>query len=228
MNNGHFSLTVRHPCPRTDHPAYQVGTSLFLQRDFSEQALRKPLEPQFDLSQVNEARYEGFEAGRLAGLAAAAASISGAQARAVEAIALAMADADVQAARVADNSAATLAAALVAAIHAVMPDLIRRSALGEVGGMLAHVLPGLARQPRVDVEVPSGIAEGVATLVAVRSPSGAERIVVRGSEILEPGDVRVSWSAGEARRQPSAVWRAVMDVINATLEIPEPEDAMND
>lgn len=228
MSTEHFSRTVRRPNSEANPPERQVGALLFLRRDFSEQALRKPAEPQFGTSQMAESRREGFEAGLLAGFAKAEASISADQARAIGAIATAMADAGIQATRVADGAAAILAAALVAAMHAAMPDLVRRSALGEVGAMLAHVLPGLARQPRVDVEVPSTIVDGVAAMLAVIAPGGVGRIVLRGSEVMESGGIWVSWSAGEARRCPAEVWRAVMDVIDPILGNPGAKDATND
>ena len=213
MDIGNFSAAIR----RTDNERVLAGRaeggSLFLRRDLSEQALRTPPAPQFDMSQVAQSRQDGFDAGRLAGLSEANASISANQARAVAAIAATMAVADAQAARVADAAAAALAAALVAAMHAVMPDLIRRSGLREVEAMLAHVLPGLSRQPQVRIEVPSDIADGVAGIVAA---AGAGRIAVHGSDAMEPGGAWVSWSAGEARRQPAEVWRAVMDVIDPT------------
>lgn len=228
MNIGDVSRTIRNRDPQAEQPERQLGTSLFLRRDFSEQALRKLPEPQFGHSQMAAARREGFDAGLLAGLAEAETSTLANQARAVGAIATAMADASIQASRVTDGAAAALAALLVATMRAVMPDLIRRSALGEVGAMLAHVLPGLARQPRVDVEVSSTIVDGVAAVLAVVAPDGTGRIVLRGSEIMEPGGISMSWSAGEARRRPAEVWRAVMDVIDPVLGNPEPKDATND
>lgn len=224
MDTKRISATVRHTDLESGQPAGQHGGSLFLRRDLSEQALRRPAEPQFDLSQVVQSRQQGYESGRLAGLAEANASISANQARATTAIAAAMAGADVQAARVADAAAAALAAALVAAMRAVMPDLIRRSGLREAGAMLAHVLPGLARQPYVDIEVPSAMADGVAGIV---QPGGAGRIAVRGSDAMEPGGVRVSWSVGEATRQPHEIWQAVMAVIDPTLGQPEVKETAN-
>src|SRR5580698_3054699 len=110
--------------------------SRFLQRDLSDEALREPAEPVFSRNELDSVRQEGFDAGHSAGMAAAAASRAAARTaaeiQALAIIAAAITDARRDAARVADLAADALARTVIAAMDAVMPELIRRSALNEV------------------------------------------------------------------------------------------------
>lgn len=222
MDTEHFSRALQGVGLAAGQRPRSAGASLFLRRDLSEQALRAPADPQFDQSQMADARRHGFEAGRCSGLAESDASLLGRQSRAVVAIAASMADADAQAARVADSAAAALASAFLAALDAAMPDLIRRSALSEAGAMLAHVLPGLARKPHVDVQVPSEISQAIGALLG---PCGNGRVAVRAAAAMQPGGVLVSWPTGQATRQPAELWRGVMDVLEPLLDQPGLENA---
>ncbi len=200
----------------------------FLERDLSEQALRQPAEPVFNRAELADAKREGVEQGRAAGLAEAAASLAAAEAEALGRIAAAMADGRAEAARVADHAAGALARAMVAAMNATMPHLVQRSALSEASAMLAHVLPGLSREPHVRVEVPRALVGGTEAAVAKLAPEHRGRICVaeleRGAQDgMAAGEVQVSWSSGHARRRPAQVWLAVMKTLEPTLGEPGSE-----
>jgi hypothetical protein len=128
-----------------------------------------------------------------------------------------LAEARAASAAVADQAGAVLAQTLVSAIGAVMPDLVRRSGLNEVGAMLAQVLPGLSREPAVRVDVRPELADDVAAMVGRLAPELSARVTVQGVEPLADGEVRVHWSDGHARRQPAAIWQAVMDRLEPAL-----------
>ena len=140
------------------------NTSLFLHRDLNDHALRKPPAQSFSPEELERTKQEGFEAGRQAGLDAAAASREAAQAATLDVLAGLLVDARAASAAAADQASAVLAQTLVSAMGAVMPDLVRRSAFNEAGAMLAHVLPGLSREPNVRVEVRPELADGMAAL----------------------------------------------------------------
>ena len=208
-----------HAVPRTPRG------SRFLQRDLSDEALRQPPEPMFSQADLAAVRQEGFDAGHAAGMAAAAASRAAARTaseiQALGTIAALMADARKQSTRVADLAADALARTVIAAMDSVMPDLIRRSALSEVGAMLALVLPGLSREPAVRVEVPLEIADSIAATLASLPPEQRDNVTVAGMAPMRPGDARVHWAAGHARRQPAQVWEAVMRALHPALDHPE-------
>ena len=197
--------------PRPPSPA-----ASFLGRDLGEAALRAVPPPSFDAAEMDAARQEGFERGRLAGLAEADASLLADRTRALALAAARMAEADAHVAEVADRAAGVLAATLLAALRAAMPDLVARSALGEAGALLALVLPGLSREPSVRIEAPSAIALGVAASVAAFHALQG-RVEVAGSDSMEPGGLSVSRSAGAASRRPSQVWDSIMHVIAPLL-----------
>lgn len=198
---------------------------LFLGRDLSEHGLRQPTAPVYSLAEVDVVRQDCLKAGREAGLAEAALARETAEAAALERLAAGIADARSEAATVADQAAAALVQAMLSALGAVMPDLVRRSALEEAGAMLAQVLPGLSREPAVVVAVRPELQDGVAALVARLGREEANRVRVQGDGTLADGDVRVRWSAGEARRQPAAIWQAVMGMLQPALGEPNPQPA---
>lgn len=219
MDGSQFSTTsrdqagIRHSFDRQPGP----GASLFLKRDLSVQALMLPAEPSFDSADLSAARQAGFHAGHAEAAAAAATSQAQAQVLALGMIANALAMGQAEAARIADQAASGLARALVAALHAVMPDLIERTALSETGAMLAAVLPGLSRELTIRVEVPSEIAKGIEAAVAAMAAEYRDRIAVSCPGGLAAGDARVSWDCGHALRQPAQVWQSVMDLLEPAL-----------
>lgn len=205
--------------------------SLFLHRDLSDEALRQPVPALFSQAELAAARLEGFDEGRAAGLAEAAAAREAAQTAseisALGVIVTAMADSRSEAAQAADVAAEALAKTLVAAMQSVMPELIQRSALGEVGAMLNHVLPGLSREPAVRIEVPVAIADAILAALVPLEQELRDKISVVGVSELKAGDARVSWASGHAVRRPAEVWQAVMEALNVALGHSEAKDEID-
>jgi len=205
--------------------------SMFLQRDLSEEALRTPAEPTFNQAELTATRQEGYDAGYAAGIADAAVSRAAyrtaSEVHAIGLISAAMEEGCKQSASVADQAANALAKALIASMHAVIPDLIERSALNEVGAMLARVLPGLSREPAVRVEVSPDIADYVSETFGALAPEHRVKISVIGEKAMKPGEARVCWGAGHARRDPAGVWQAVMEALQPALADAVTKDSDN-
>jgi flagellar biosynthesis/type III secretory pathway protein FliH len=199
----------------------------FLQRDFSEPAPRPPAAPVLTQQDLAAARQDGFGAGQAAARAEAAASRAAAASQALATIAAALAAGRTDAAEVADQAAGALSRTLVAALRAVMPELIRRSALHEAGAMLGHVLPGLSREPRVRIDIAANLADDIATLLAGLAPAGEPMIAVTAQPGMADGEVRIQWQSGEARRRPAEIWNAVMAALNAVTEPPAIQETVN-
>lgn len=189
----------------------------FLGRDLNEHAVREPATPVYSLAEVDVVRQDCLKAGREAGLAEAALARETAEAAALVHLAAEIANARAEAATVADQAAAALAQTLLSALGAVMPELIQRSALDEAGAMLAQVLPGLSREPELRVVVRPEMRDGIAALIARLEREAAGHVSVQGDETLADGEVRVRWSAGEARRQPAAIWQTVLQMLQPAL-----------
>jgi hypothetical protein len=205
-------------------PVSAVPASIFPGRDFSAPARpppEPPPEPRFGPRDLAEARADGFrqghDAGRGAGLAEAASAHRAMEVAALGHIAEALAAGQAAAAAVADQAAAALADSLVAALRAAMPDLLRRAALGEAEAMLALILPGLAREPLVTVEVFGPLAPGVAAAVARLAPDRNGRVAVAARADFAAGEVRVGWDRGHASRRPAELWRDIFGVLEAAL-----------
>jgi flagellar assembly protein FliH len=207
----------RHGLPRAMPAA-------FLQRDFSEPAPRPPAAPALTQQDLAAARQDGFGAGQAAARVEAAASRAAAASQALGTIAAALAAGRTEAAAVADQAAGALSRTLLAALRAVMPELIRRSALHEAGAMLGHVLPGLSREPRVRIDVAADLADDITALLAGLAPAGGAMIAVTAQPDMADGEVRIQWQSGAARRRPAEIWDAVMAALNAVTQTPATQE----
>lgn len=181
-----------------------------LYRDLSDAALRAPPPITYSRDDLAEAERDGYRDGYAAAHAEAAQSRAAAETAALAAVASAMQEARGEVAGVAERTARAFAKLALAAMRATMPELMRRHAHLEISALVAEVLPGLAREPAIRVEVAPALAPGVGAKLASIDGGASERIVVVGCPGLPPGDVRIAWSAGRASREPSAVWGQVL------------------
>jgi flagellar biosynthesis/type III secretory pathway protein FliH len=208
-------------------PSRRRPAAMFMLRNFDDVVPPEAFEPSFTAEDLEVARREGFAEGQADGHAVAGNSRAAAEAAALANIATALAESRDVAAAVADQAAGALAKTLVAALGAVMPDLIRRSALSEAAAMLAHILPGLAREPDIRIEVPADIADGIAAALVPLASEHRGKIDVAGADHLPVAEARVRWAAGEARRQPAQIWEAVMEMLRPALGDGEFKDCTN-
>jgi flagellar biosynthesis/type III secretory pathway protein FliH len=229
MDGSHvLPVLVEPDWPRCSTPLPTIKPrSLFLQRDLSDEALQAPIEIQFSREELGAAKQAGYDEGFAAGRAGAAGSMAAAVATALGTIAAAMHDSGQAASRVADSAAEALARTLIRALGSVMPELVRRSALAEAGALIAQVLPGLSREPEIQIAVPGVIADGVTAVLAGLPADFRGRIAVTGRDDMQAGEARISWEAGHASRQPGEVWRAVMATLESALGELAPKEIKN-
>jgi hypothetical protein len=71
------------------------------------------------------------------------------------------------------------------------------------------------------------MASYVVTTLDALAPEHCEKISVTGEDNMEPGEARVYWGAGQARRSPAQVWQAVMAALLPALDSPEVKDMNN-
>ena len=190
------------------------------QRDLSEAALARevlPEPPSLSTDDIEAARREGYAEGYKAGQADAAASGAALERQALATLADAMTSTGRAGVTVAEDTALAQSRALFQALSLTVPELLRRSGLGETDAFLTHLLPGLSREPHVSVSVPLGLAAGVAEHVRKLGPGHAARLTVSGHDELSPGEVKVSWNGGTARRTPLEVWRSILDAFEPHL-----------
>ena len=200
-----------------ESPAFARGATdalrprgVFLQRDLSDIALHEPPPPSFGEDDIARAKSEGFQEGFAAAHAEAAASRAAAETLTLAAVAGAMVDARRGVVEVAQRTAWAMAKAVSAAMRATVPALVRQSAGLEISALVAHVLPGLAREPSVAIEVAPDLVAGLSLKMSGLPDMQRGGIVVTGVPGLPYGDARILWGTGEARREPHAVWQQVM------------------
>jgi flagellar assembly protein FliH len=183
---------------------------VFLQRDLSDTALHEPPPPSFGEDDIARARREGFGEGFAAAHAEAAASRAAAETLTLAAVAGAMLDARRGVVEVAQRTAMAMAKAVGAAMRATVPALVRQSAGLEISALVAHILPGLAREPTVAIDVAPDLVAGLSQKLSVLADMQRGGIAVNGVPGMPYGDARILWGTGEARREPYAVWQRVM------------------
>jgi flagellar biosynthesis/type III secretory pathway protein FliH len=182
----------------------------FLQRDLSDTALNEPLPESFSDDDLARARREGFQEGFAAAHAEAAASRAAAETMTLAAVAGAMADARRGVIDVSQRTAWAMAKAVGVAMRATVPALVRRSAGLETSALVAHILPGLAREPTIAIEVAPDLVAGISQKMSTLPEMQRGGITVNGVPGLAYGDARIFWGTGEARREPYVVWRQIM------------------
>ena len=199
------------------------GGSL-LYRDLSDEALRRPPPPTFSQDDLARAQQEGFQDGYAAAHAEAAASRAAAETMALTAVASVMMEAHGAVAGVAERTACAFAKAVTAAMHATMPELIRRSASFEIAALIAEILPGLSREPAVVIGVAPGLVAGLTEKLARMDGMPRDGIRVCAEAGLQDGDARIVWGTGQASRQPFVVWQRVLEAFGQERLIAESEE----
>jgi len=172
-----------------------------------------PTDPAEDLRQ---ARSEAFANGHRQGLADAGASRSEDVARAVRTVAAKLEDASVRAVESAEKSAEALLKLFVEILAAGYPSLRVRYGVQEIGRLARAVVPALARETQVVVEVHPTLA-----LLVAADLAGHPRITVTATETVPPGDASISWKDGGAIRDTAQAWSAVVEVLGPLGLLPE-------
>jgi flagellar biosynthesis/type III secretory pathway protein FliH len=197
---------------KPDSPANGV-----FNRDLSEAGLA-PVEAQsLTDDDIEAARRHGYAEGYQAGQADAEAAGAALERQALAAIADVLSSTGQSGAAVAEETALSLSRALFKVLSLTMPDLLRRSGLGETQAFFALILPGLSREPLVSASVPSALATGVAEQLRKLGQDQAARVAVTGDDALRPGEVRVNWNSGSAHRAPAEIWRSILDAFEPHL-----------
>jgi flagellar assembly protein FliH len=183
----------------------------------------KPPEPTFSRAQLDEARQQGYEQGRAAGVAEATAGAEAEIARLVAGVAEALpgvAAAQDEANGRLMHDGATLVAAIV---RKILPSLVARNGLDEIDALLDRCLRTLIDQPKIIVRVaPSHVEELKARLAAAASASGfGGRFMIETDDGLGPSDCRVSWQSGGLERRSEDIWRQVETALDGYLGSPE-------
>lgn len=177
--------------------------------DFDEPAeASHPAEPEviapvFSLEDMQTARDLARAEGIAAGLAQAQAEIAAEVRTSLQAMERQMTEAEAAAQAVAEVSGLELSRCILAALRAALPALCERHGEGELRGVLALVAPALRAQPQAVARVAPGCMAAVTAHLAALELSA--RVEVVGDAALRPGDARLTWKDGQARREATVI-----------------------
>ncbi len=194
--------------------------------------------PTFSEEEVNAAREEGFAAGKEEGIREAAEATE----RDILAVMGQLGEkfSDLfKAKETAD--AAILDSAISVAVgiaRKIFPALNDKNALGEVERMVVKTLEHLLEEPIVTLYLNSGLlAPFEERMEALKTQAGFKgEVKVTVGEDVAPGDCRIEWSGGGAKRDSAELWQKIDEIVERNLsgepqeaeaapEAPEPETA---
>ena len=126
----------------------------------------------------------------------------------------------------AERASHDVAGVLLSALAAVMPELLRRHGDAEAAAVARAILPALLlHEPAVTIRChPHTMPAIEAELAALEDDAGSCVRLVPADE-LPPGDVRLAWPEGRARRSVRELWSAVAEALAPLLTLPAlPDD----
>lgn len=182
---------------------------------------RKPPAPKFSEEDLEQARAEGFAAGKKAGAQEAMQTIEQQTSQAVDAISaqlsgLSQAQADARE----RHGRAALEVALTV-VRKLFPRLAGQHGLAEIEAVVCDSLERLHEEPRIVIRIADALLDPVEARVnELAARAGFEgKIVYLSQDGLGPGDVRVEWADGGAERDSGQLWREI-DQIIARVAVP--------
>ncbi|HKM61706.1 MAG TPA: hypothetical protein VJY39_04365 [Acidisphaera sp.] len=172
-----------------------------------------------------ETRDDAYVDGVAAGLAQAQAQHRDDVRRALDHIADGVGQARQAAAAAAEHAAHEVAQLLLGALGALLPELLRRHGEAEAGAVVRAILPALVlHEPAVTIRCSPHTLSAVQAELAALEDDLASGVRLIPAEELPPGDVRLAWPEGRARRSARELWSAVAEAL-APLALPPWQDA---
>ncbi|OJY70943.1 MAG: hypothetical protein BGP12_07470 [Rhodospirillales bacterium 70-18] len=168
----------------------------------------------FPAEAVEAAREDGYAEGFRSGLSQATQDRAEIARQLLAAIAERLAAAEAQARQAAEASAEAVAGLLMASLGALFPALCARHGGGEVAALARAVLPALDSEPRITIRVSPHVTTELAAELDRLDPELRARIVLVPTDAVPPGDVRIAWQDGIARRDGAALWAQVADTLS--------------
>ncbi len=174
---------------------------------------------------LEEARAEGFAAGKQAGADETRRSIEQQMAQTLDAISQrlgALCQAQIDAV---DQQARETVETATVIMRKLFPKLANNHGLAEIEALVRECLERLREEPRIVIRVADQLLDEIESRVAtLATRCGFDgKIVFLSQEDLEPGDVRIEWADGGAERSSEQLWRTIDEVINrATGIAPQP------
>jgi flagellar assembly protein FliH len=177
----------------------------------------EPPPPTYSEAELEDARRAAFREGKDAGRTAARAEAEAAGQAALSAIAAELAAARRAAHAAAAEAAETAARLVLGTLAALHPSLSEKLAAADIATMVASLLPQLGGEPRLALRLcPPLVVKLESTVRELADAAGFQgEIIVRPDPAIAPDAATLSWSAGAALRNPSALRQALLESLAA-------------
>jgi len=178
--------------------------------------------PTFSEEEVEQARAEGFEAGKEEGRREAADATEQKLLETIEAACTKIGDiynTQNEANREIGREMISVAAAIA---KKMFPDLNARNALGEVERVVQETLKAVTEEPRIQIMVNPELREPLTErLGTMTHRAGFEgKVFVNPDPSMALGDCRIEWSNGAAVRDGEELWQMIEEIIEHNLHGP--------
>lgn len=179
----------------------------------------EPPPPTFSEEELNEAREEAYDAGRLAGIREAEAATGRLAAQAIQVVGGRLQELGRVLHEEAEARHRDSVRVAMAVAARVLPDLAQRNALGEVEELFRTCMGYLLEEPRVTVRLHDAMAEAAGErLEEIARHAGFEgRLQIIPDTAVPPGDCKVEWSEGGAERNMARLWQEIEAVLDRAL-----------
>lgn len=184
-----------------------------------EEAEPEEVIPTFSEEELEQARAEGFEAGKEEGRREAADATEQRLLETVEAACAQLADVyNTQTEANRDIAREMISISTVIA-KKMFPDLNARNALGEVERVVQETLKAVTEEPRIQIMVNPELREPLTErLGTMTHRAGFEgKVFVNPDPAMALGDCRIEWSNGAAVRDGEELWEMIEEIIESNL-----------
>lgn len=182
--------------------------------------------PGYSEAQLEEAKTEAFEAGKIEGAKQASETIEKETLLTLQAISQHITE--LFGKQEQSNSVLLRDGIGIAATIArkLFPAMNEQNSLGEIDRLVEHTLLRLIEEPRVVIRVNPDLVDALGNRVdGLKAGAGYEgRIVLKEDTSLPYGDCRMEWGDGSAERNVAALWGAIDDIISGNLGIDPSEE----
>ncbi len=171
------------------------------------------IEPTFTLAEYEACREEAWRAGQAAERDAIRCAEETATRDALASIAAQLDNARAEADHATEDSADALARLLLDTLGVLFPSLCARFGAAEAEGLVRAILPALRQEPRATIRLPPALVRQVSAVIEQADPDLLPRIDFVADEAMPPGDIRITWRNGEARRDAALLWTEIGDIL---------------
>jgi flagellar assembly protein FliH len=169
------------------------------------------LVPSFSAEELEAARQQAYAEGCRDGQQSAALERDHAVRLLLESLDGSLAEAQQAFAAEAEKIAEKLARTLLATMCGSLPEFCRAHGEPEARSLVRRVMPGLAREPRLEIRVHPDLVAAVQDELSHLNQDLPEKLTVIADHKMEPTDFRAAWSNGYLLRSAQSVWREVRE-----------------